>query len=64
VIKLDAVEFVLEGTHGVAVCLHLLIVATHILHDLVNHKLRVPPDVEVFDTCFDGDLEVAEEGLC
>jgi hypothetical protein len=63
VIELDAVEFVLEGTHSVAVCLHLLVVATRVLHDLVNHELRVSPDVEVFDACFDGDSEAAEEGL-
>jgi hypothetical protein len=30
-----------KGTHRVAVCLNLLIVATHILHHLVNHELRV-----------------------
>jgi hypothetical protein len=63
VIEIDAVEFVLEGTHSVAVCFHLLIVATRILHDLVNHELRVPPDIEAFDACLDGDSEAAEEGL-
>jgi hypothetical protein len=30
---------------------------------LVNHELRVSPDVEAFDACFDGDSEAAEEGL-
>jgi hypothetical protein len=41
VIELDAVEFVLEGAHGIAVCFHLLIVATLVLHDLVNYEMRV-----------------------
>jgi hypothetical protein len=63
VIELDAVEFVLEGAHGVAVGLHFVIVAARVLHDLVNHELQVSPDVEAFDACFDGDSEAAEEGL-
>jgi hypothetical protein len=63
VIELDTVEFVFKGAHGVAVGLHLVIVATRVLHDLVNHELRVSPDVEAFDACFDGDSEAAEEGL-
>jgi hypothetical protein len=61
--ELDAVKLVLEGAHGVAVCLHLVIVATRVLDDLVKHKLRVSPDIEAFDACFDGDSEAAEEGL-
>jgi hypothetical protein len=63
VIELDAIKFVLEGTHGVAIGLHLVVVATRVLHDLVNHELRVSPDVEAFDACFDCNLEAAEEGL-
>jgi hypothetical protein len=63
VIELDAVEFVLEGAHGVAVGLHFVIVAARVLHDLVNHELQVSPDVEAFDAYFDGDSEAAEEGL-
>jgi Na+-transporting methylmalonyl-CoA/oxaloacetate decarboxylase gamma subunit len=63
VIELDAIEFVLKGMHNILACLHLLIVAARILHDLVNHELRVPPDVEAFDACLDGDSEAAEEGL-
>jgi hypothetical protein len=38
-------------------------VAARIFHDLVNHELRVPPDIEAFDAHFDGDSEAAEEGL-
>jgi hypothetical protein len=62
-IELDAVELVLEGSHGVAVGFHLIIVTTRALHDLINHELRVSPDVEAFDACFDGDSEAAKEGL-
>jgi hypothetical protein len=39
VIELDAVELVLEGSHGLAVRLHLVVVAARILHDLVNYEL-------------------------
>jgi hypothetical protein len=63
VIKLDAVELVLEGAHGLAVCLHLVVVAACVLHDLVDHELRTPPHVEAFDAYLDGDLEAAEQGL-
>jgi hypothetical protein len=63
VIELDAVKLVLEGSHGIAVRFHLVVVATHILHDLVNHELRIPPHVEALDAYLDGDLEAANEGL-
>jgi hypothetical protein len=53
--ELDAVELVFEGSHDVAVGLHLVIVTTRILHDLVDHELRVPPNVEAFNACLDGD---------
>jgi hypothetical protein len=62
-IELNAVKLVFEGPHGVAVGLHLVVVTTRILHDLVNHELRVSPNVEAFDACLDGDSEAAEEGL-
>jgi hypothetical protein len=58
-IELDAVELVLEGLYGVAVGLHLVVATTRILHDLVNHELRVPPDVKAFDACLNGDSEAA-----
>jgi hypothetical protein len=63
VVQLDAIELVLEGSHGLAVCFHLVIVAARIFHDLVNHKLRIPPHVEALDAYLDGDLEAAEKGL-
>jgi hypothetical protein len=62
-IELNVVELVLEGTHDVAVSLHLLVVATRVLHDLVDYELRVSRNVEVLDAGLDGDLEAAEEGL-
>jgi uncharacterized membrane protein len=62
-VEFDAVELVLEGSHNVAVGLHLVVVTTCILHDLVDHELRVPPDVEALDACLDGDLEAAKMDL-
>jgi hypothetical protein len=49
VIELDAVKFVFEGSHSLAVCLHLVVMAARVLHDLVNYELRVPPHVEALD---------------
>jgi hypothetical protein len=63
VVQLEAVELVLEGSHGSAVCFHLVIVAARVFHDLVNHKLRISPHVEALDAYLDGDLEAAEQGL-
>jgi hypothetical protein len=63
VIELYAIELVLEGPHGLAVCLHLVVVAACVLHDLVDHKLRIPPLFEAFDAYLDGDLEAAEQGF-
>jgi hypothetical protein len=63
VIELDAVELVLEGPHGLAVRLHLVIMAARVFHDLVDHELRVAPHVEAFDAYFYGDLDAAKQGL-
>jgi hypothetical protein len=62
-IELGVVKLVLEGSHGLAVCFHLVVMAIRILHDLVNHELRIPPHVEALDAYLDGDLEAAKEGL-
>jgi hypothetical protein len=62
-IELDAVELVLEGPHGLAVGLHLVIMAARVLHDLIDHELRVPSHVEALDTQLNGDFEAAEKGL-
>jgi hypothetical protein len=63
VIELDALELVLESAHSIAVGLHLVIMATGVLHDLVNHELRISPDVEALDARLDGNSEAAYEGL-
>jgi hypothetical protein len=62
-IELNVVELVLEGPHGLAIRLHLVVVAARVFHDLVNHELRITPHVEAFDAYFDGDLEAAKQGL-
>jgi hypothetical protein len=49
-VELDAVELVLEESHGFAVGLHLVVMAARVLHDLIDHELRVPPHVETLDT--------------
>jgi hypothetical protein len=63
VVELDAVELVLEGPHGLAVRLRLIVVVARVFHDLVDHELRVPPHVEAFDAYLDGNLEAAKQGL-
>jgi hypothetical protein len=63
VVEFYAIELILEGSHTFAIRLHLVVVTARILHDLVDHELRVPPHVEALDACFDGDFEAAKEGL-
>jgi hypothetical protein len=63
VIELYAIELVLEVPHGIAVRLHLVVVAARVLHDLVDHELRVSPHIQAFDTCPDVNSEAVEEGL-
>jgi hypothetical protein len=63
VVEFYAVELVLEGSHSFAVRLHLVVVTARILHDLVDHELRVSPHVEVLDACLNGNFEAAKEGL-
>jgi hypothetical protein len=60
VVELDAIELVLDGSHGLAVRLHLVVVTARVFHDLVDHELRVPPHVEALDACLDGDFEAAK----
>jgi hypothetical protein len=62
-VEFYAVELVLEGMHDFEVRLHLLVMATRVLHDLVDHELRVSPHVEALDAHLDGDSKAAEEGL-
>jgi hypothetical protein len=49
VVELDAVKFFFEGSYGLAVGLHLIIMAARILHDLIDYELRVLPYVEALD---------------
>jgi hypothetical protein len=63
VIELYAIELVLKGSHGIAVRLHLVVVAARVLHDLVDHELRVSPHAEALDALLDGNSEAAVEGL-
>jgi hypothetical protein len=63
VVEFYAVELVLEGSHSLAVRLHFVVVTARILHDLVDHELRVSPYVEALDACLNGDFEAAKEGL-
>jgi hypothetical protein len=49
VIELDAVKFVFEGSHGLVVGLQLIVMVARVLHDLVNHELRIPPHIEALD---------------
>jgi hypothetical protein len=39
VIELDAVKLVFEGSHGLAVGLHFIVMAARVLHYLVDYKL-------------------------
>ena len=54
-IEFEAVEFVLQPSDLLTVCLHLGIVAARLFHDLVDDQLRVAPDVEASDAQLDGD---------
>jgi hypothetical protein len=63
VVKLYAIERILEGTHSFAIRLHIVIVTARVFHDLVDHELRVPPHVEALHACLNGDFKAAKEGL-
>jgi hypothetical protein len=63
VVQLYAVELVLESPHGIAVRLHLVTVIARVLHELVDHELRVSPNVEVLDAHLDGDSKASKKGV-
>jgi hypothetical protein len=63
VVEFYAVELVFEGPHRFAVRLHLVVVTARVLHDLIDHELRVSPQVEALDARLNGDFEAAKEGL-
>jgi hypothetical protein len=62
-IKLNVVELILKGTHDAAIGFHLLVMTARVLHDLIDHELRVSSNVDAFDAGLDGDSEATEEGL-
>jgi hypothetical protein len=57
VVELYAVELILESPPCFALCLHLVVVTTRVLHDLVDHELRVSPNAEALDARLNGDSE-------
>ena len=60
-IEFEAVEFVLQPSDLLTVCLHLGIVAARLFHDLVDDQLRVAPDVEASEAQLDGDSQAVDE---
>ena len=55
VIEFEAIEFVLQSSDFLAVRSHLGIVASRLLHDLVDDQLGVTPDVVASDAQLNGD---------
>ena len=55
VIEFEAIEFVLQSSDFLAVRSHVGVVATRLLHDLVDDQLGVASDVEASDAQLDGD---------
>ena len=54
-IELEAIEFVLQPSDFLVVCLHLGIMAARLVHDLVDDQLGVASDVETSDAQLDSD---------
>ena len=63
VMQLNPLEFVLELAHLLAVCHHEGVFVGGLLHDLVNHQLRVTADVVSRSAELDGDAESIDKGL-
>ena len=55
VIEFEAIEFVLQPSDFLAVRRHLDVMASCLLHDLVDDQLGVAPDVEASNAQLDGD---------
>jgi hypothetical protein len=62
-VELEAVKLVLKVPYLFIVGLHLGIMATRALHDLVDYELRVTSNIEVSDPWFDGDSQAHDECL-
>jgi hypothetical protein len=63
VVELEAVKFILEAPHLLAVGFHLGITAARALHDLIDHELGVASNVEVLDPELDGNSQPYNERL-
>jgi len=63
VVKLEALEFLLQTPDCFAICVHLGVVAAELFHDLVNDESRVASDVEPLDPKLDSDMETVNKGL-
>ena len=61
--EFEAMEFVLESTDFLAVCLHFRVVAVRGFHHLVNDELGVASNVEMSNSKLDGDLQTVDKGL-
>ena len=55
VIEFEAIEFVLQPSDFLTVCLHLGVVTAQLLHDWVDDQLGVALDVEVSDAQLNGN---------
>ena len=49
VIEFKAIEFVLQPSDFLVVCIHLGVVIARLLHDLVDDQLGVAPNIEALD---------------
>ena len=62
-VEFKVVKFFIQALDRLAVCIHLEIMATRLLHDLVNYEPRVASDIEPFDPKLDCDVEAVNKGL-
>ena len=62
-VEVEAVEFIFQASDRLAVCIHLGIMATRFLHDLINDEPRVASNIEAFDAKLDRYVEAVNKGL-
>jgi hypothetical protein len=63
VVELEAVKLVLQLADFFAVHSHLGVVVALLLHNLVDDKLRVTPDVKPLDPQLNGNAQSIDERL-
>jgi hypothetical protein len=63
VVKLEAVEFALQISYGLAICCHPRVNTVLVLHDLSHHQFRVAPDLETLNPKLDSDPETIDQGF-